>query len=325
LVQGEWLMISGFHGTLIFMERAVALESHWRWSMVVPVVNALGALLLVVAPASAWPKVIFVLSSAGLVGLFVWMWRLHPAREVAIMGVGAAAWCAGHVLLLAGLPVYAVVHCWTAFLLLTIIGERLELSRVRRLTSRSVQALTLGIVVYGLGVALTPAALDLGTRIMGVGLLGMAAWLLTSDIARRTIRSHGLPRYIAACLLLGYGWMAFGGVVALVHGASVAGAVYATLLHALLLGFVFWMIFGHAPIILPALTGLPLTYHPVFYLSLAMLHLLLAYRTYSAFISDYAAQRIGGLFNATSILVFLVLISLTVSLNLVRIPRKKAA
>ncbi|MCU0466620.1 MAG: hypothetical protein MUF38_18890, partial [Anaerolineae bacterium] len=173
VVQGGWLlvhgplMISGFLGTLICMERAVALESRWRWSMVVPGVNALGALLLVIVPASAWPKVIFVLSSAGLVGLFVWMWQLHPAREVAIMGVGAAAWCAGHVLWLAGLPVYAVVHCWTALLLLTIIGERLELSRVRRLTPRSVQALTLGIVVYGVGVALTPAALDLGTRIMG--------------------------------------------------------------------------------------------------------------------------------------------------------------
>jgi hypothetical protein len=37
----------------------------------------------------------------------------------------------------AGQPIYLTVHWWTAFLILTIVGERLELSRIRRLTRTS--------------------------------------------------------------------------------------------------------------------------------------------------------------------------------------------
>ena len=43
LIHGP-LMISGFLGTLICLERAVALASRYRWSLIVPVVNALETL-----------------------------------------------------------------------------------------------------------------------------------------------------------------------------------------------------------------------------------------------------------------------------------------
>jgi hypothetical protein len=47
---------------------------------------------------------------------------------------------------------------------------------------------------------------------------------------------------------------------------------YDTALHALLLGFVFSMVFGHAPIVLPAVSRVVLPCHRTFYLSLALRH-----------------------------------------------------
>ena len=141
----------------------------------------------------------------------------------------------------------------------------MELSRVRRLTSASERLLIAVVIIYLIGVILTVFDLSTGVRLLGIGAVLTAGWLLRYDIAGRTIRHQGLPRYIAACLLLGYVWLGFGGLLAIWHGAIYAGSDYAATLHAFLLGFVFSMIFGHAPIIIPALTGLQLKYTPVFY------------------------------------------------------------
>jgi heme/copper-type cytochrome/quinol oxidase subunit 4 len=304
LVHGP-LMICGFLGTLICLERAVALASRYRWSMVVPLVNAAGAIVLLLARDAAFAKFLLTAGSLGLVILFCLMLRLHPSRDMTIMASGAACWLVGSGLWLAGQPVYQVVHFWTAFLMLTIVGERLELSRVRRLTRTSEYLLTVTAAVYLAGVALTIWNLDLGIRLSGMGAILMAAWLLRYDIAGRTIRQTGLPRYIAACLLSGYIWLGFGGFIGIWKGALYAGPEYAALLHAYLLGFVFSMIFGHAPIILPAVTGLRLNYTPLFYGHLIVLHVTLVYRMYGNLMADFNAQRWSGLLNVIAVLLFL--------------------
>lgn len=299
------LMISGFLGTLICLERAVALASRYRWSMAVPAVNAVGTVSLLVLPDATLPRTLLMLGSLGLVLLFGVMLRLHPSRDVIIMAAGALCWLAGNRLWMAGEPIYQVVHLWTAFLILTIVGERLELSRVRRLTRTSETLLVLAAVVYLAGVSLTVFNLDAGVRVLGVGAILMAGWLLRYDVARRTIRQTSLPRYIAACLLMGYVWLGFGGLMAVWKGAIYAGPDYAMILHAFLLGFVFSMIFGHAPIILPALTGLRLNYTPLLYGHLLLLHTTLVYRMYGNLDSNFTARQQGGLLNVAAVLLFL--------------------
>ncbi|NJL56922.1 hypothetical protein HC928_18535 [bacterium] len=69
LIHGP-LMICGFLGTLICLERAVALASRYRWSMIVPAVNALGAATLLIMPDSTVAKVLLTAGSLGLVILF---------------------------------------------------------------------------------------------------------------------------------------------------------------------------------------------------------------------------------------------------------------
>jgi hypothetical protein len=218
----------------------------------------------------------------------------------------------GNSLWLGGMPIYQTVHWWTAFLILTIVGERLELSRVRRLTPTSQNLLLLTIFIYLSGIIISLFNLDTGIRLLGIGAVLMACWLLRYDIARRTIRQSGLPRYIAACLLAGYVWLGIGGMIGLWNGALHAGADYSAILHAFLLGFVFSMIFGHMPIILPALTGLHLDFSPIFYGHLILLHVSLVYREIGALVGDYPAQKWGGLLNVVSVLLFMAATAFTV-------------
>lgn len=304
LIHGP-LMISGFLGTLICLERAVALESRYRWSIIVPAINALGAVTLLWLPDENIAKSLLIVGSLGLVGLFSLMLRLHPSRDIWIMAAGALCWFIGNSLWLFGYPVYQVVHLWVAFLILTIVGERLELSRVRRLTPTSEYLLIVTVVIYVVGVLLTIVDLGIGIRLLGIGAMFMAGWLLRYDIAGRTIRQQGLPRYIAACLLSGYLWLGFGGIIALWKGAVYAGPDYAVILHAFLLGFVFSMIFGHMPIIFPALTGLKVNYNPIFYGHLMLLHSALIYRIYGGLTGNMVVRQQGGLLNAIAIVLFL--------------------
>jgi hypothetical protein len=304
LIHGP-LMICGFLGTLICLERAVALAARSPWSLMVPGVNAAGALALLLTGDTVLAKLLLITGSLGLLALYGYLLKLHPLRYMVVMTLGALCLLLGNSLWLAGQPIFQVVHLWTAFLILTIVGERLELSRVRQLTPAIEFSLLLAVTIYLAGVLITLANLSTGTRLLGAGALLMAAWLLRYDIARRTIRGSGLARYIAACLLAGYVWLAVGGMIALWKGALYAGPDYSSMLHAFLLGFVFSMIFGHAPIILPAVTGLRLNYHPIFYLHLVLLHITLIYRIYSQMALDFVAIQWGGLLNAITVLLFL--------------------
>lgn len=319
LIHGP-LMICGFLGTLICLERAVALSSRYAWSLAVPGINAAGALALLLTGDSAAAKLLLILGSLGLLVIYGSLLKLHPLRYMVVMSIGALCWLLGNTLWLAGQPIYQVVHPWTAFLILTIVGERMELSRVRRLTPAIEFSLGLAVAIYLAGISITLVNLSTGTRVLGAGALLMAAWLLRYDIARRTIRGSGLSRYIAACLLAGYVWLGVGGAIALWKGALYAGPDYSSMLHAFLLGFVFSMIFGHAPIILPAVTGLRLNYRPLFYLPLLLLHSTLIYRIYSQMVLDFEAMQWGGLLNVIAVLLFLAISVVTLLHSNMKLP-----
>ena len=69
------------------------------------------------------------------------------------------------------------------------------------------------------------------------------------------MRRTGLTRFIALNLLIGYVWLVVSGLLVLIFGQQAAGPIYDAQLHTLFLGFVFGMIFGHAPVIFPAVLG----------------------------------------------------------------------
>ncbi|BFO21059.1 hypothetical protein SHKM778_74470 [Streptomyces sp. KM77-8] len=63
-----------------------------------------------------------------------------------------------------------------------------------------------------------------GTLLLGAALLALVAWLVVHDVARRLLRSTGLPRFSAACLLAGYAWLGLAGALWLIGGPVAEGA-----------------------------------------------------------------------------------------------------
>jgi len=298
------LMISGFLGTVIGLERAVAMGRTWAYAG--PLLSGVGALTLIGGlPGGAGP-LSMAAASLVLVVVFVTIVLRQPTLFAAIMGLGALAWLTGNLLWIEGWPIYRIVPWWAGFLILTIAGERLELARLGSLsgTSRSMIALIVGLLLCGL--VLTTVSFDVGMRLAGAGMIMLALWLMRHDIARRTVRQSGLTRFIAVCLLSGHVWLGVGGVLAVLFGGVAAGPRYDAVLHALFLGFVFSMIFGHAPIIFPAVTGIPIVFRPGFYLHLVLLHLTVFLRMAGDLAGWMAGRQWGGLLNAVAVLLFLI-------------------
>lgn len=148
LVEHGPLMVSGFLGTLISLERAVALsrfQGGRRVYFLVPLLASLGAVALFLPLPVFIPNLLFTLAAFGFVLIFAVIYRLQPATHHAVMSLGALLWLAGNGLLLVGLPVFRMVPWWAGFLVLTIAGERLELARILNL-AQAVRTIFNGIV-----------------------------------------------------------------------------------------------------------------------------------------------------------------------------------
>lgn len=105
------LMISGFLGTVISLERAVALSALFkaRWVYAAPVFAGLGGLALLVGLPGLASRGLGVLASLVLVLIFVIICRLQLDWPQVTMGVGTLLWFAGNLLWLLGRPIFQVV------------------------------------------------------------------------------------------------------------------------------------------------------------------------------------------------------------------------
>jgi hypothetical protein len=297
------VMVCGFLGTLISLERAVGIGR--RWAYAAPTLAAAGALALDLGRAGPAGAVLITAASAVVVAIFVVVCRREPALFALTMAAGAVAWLVGNAMWLAGASIYRVVFWWVAFLVLTIAGERLELNRVLRPTPIVRVLFVAAMAVLVCGVVAERWFPQAGVRTLGTGLVATAAWLARNDVARRTVRQRGLTRFMAVALLGGYAWLAAGGVLAIVFGAATPGVFYDATLHAVLLGFVMSMVFAHAPVIFPAIVGAAVPFRPAFYAHVALLHASLALRLIGDLVEDLARWRVwGGLLNAASLLLF---------------------
>lgn len=302
------LMVGGFLGTVIGLERAVALRKSWAY--IAPALSALGVIALLVAlglPSPFWAlgPALLTLSSLALVAIYVSVLRAQPTLFIGTMALGAAVWACGNLLWLFYLPIYQTSLWWAGFLVLTIAGERLELTRMLPHSPLSSPLFAAASTIFVGGLAISVPLLDTGTRLLGFGLVVIALWLARYDIARRTVRQTGLTRYIAASLLAGYIWMFVAGLLAISFGAVTAGPRYDALLHSIFLGFVMSMIFAHAPIILPAVTGLAVPYRPSFYAQLVLLHSALLLRVASDLLGWSDGRQWGGLLSVFALLLFM--------------------
>lgn len=289
------LMVGGFLGGLICLERMVTML-HRAWLFF-----PLAAGLSLVAFLPGAPTVALILqttASVGLVAFYFVQMRKHHERYWLILLLGSVFWLSGNVRLLQTGFIPGMVNWWIGFILFTVLGERLELSRFVPVPPRArtvlwgligLLALTFFLPFHGLG----PIA-------YGSVLVLVTLWFVRYDIARRSVKKGGQFRYIATSMIMAYGWLGIHALIALFAGAHPLH--YDLYLHTFFLGFAFSMIWAHAPIILPAVlkfTASP--YHRSLWIVWFLFQLTLAARVVATFMQSPDLRLMSGVANGVSI------------------------
>jgi hypothetical protein len=303
------LMTLGFLGTVISLERAVALRQVWAYAA--PIAAGLGGVALLTGLPAVVGWSLLCLASVVFIVVYAVVLRIQPLLHLKVMAGGALCWYVATVLSLGGWSIPRLVPWLAGFLVLTIIGERLELARVALLSENSVRSFAAGATALAAGLVLTTVTgrtAEVGVRLAGVGLLALALWGAKYDVARRTVKNAGVTRFMAVCLLAGYVWLLIAGLTWLIAGdPGRSVATYDVALHALFLGFVMSMIFGHAPVIVPAVLRVRLPFTPWFYLHVLLLHASLAVRlAVGDGLGNTLAWQIAGAGTELAIVMFLV-------------------
>jgi len=298
------LMVCGFLGTVVALERAVGLGKWWTYAA--PMLTGAGAVMFLAGGLGRIPLYLILAGSVVFWTVTLQVVRLQRALFTTLMSAGAFSWVAGNILWAADWPFPRVAPWWIAFLALTIIGERLDLSRFQRQSRWSRPTLAIALSAFGVGLVLTSIHQVAGECIMGLGILACGAWLFRFDIARRSLKQHGLPLFMGLWLLVGFGWLCAAGLLMIWASPLSSGWLYDAALHSFFVGFVVSMIFAHAPIIFPAVLVLQPRFNPRFHLHAVVLQAGLLLRVMGDLTHWLPGKRVGAIISAVALLMFLV-------------------
>jgi hypothetical protein len=300
-------MICGMFGTLIALERAVALDRAWAY--LAPVALGLGGLATLAGFPAHVPAGLFVLGGLAFLVASAVIFYLQRAVFTLVLCVGALGLAVGNTLLASDGPISGCVGFWLIFLICTIAAERLELSRLLQPPPwvLVIFVLIVTLVVLGAGIGLFDQP---GRLLGGAGLLAMTGWLARHDIAMRTVSMRGQPRFMATAMLAGYAWLAITGLFLLVTTGTAFD--YDLVLHAVFIGFVVSMVFGHALIIFPSITGLRLPYSRWLYAALVLLHASVTARVAGDIIEWTSLRMASGVLTTAALVGFVAIVATTV-------------
>jgi hypothetical protein len=296
------LLVLGFVGTLVALERAVALRR--RTGYLAPGLLGAAAILLVSPAPMPLARAVLLAGAVALTAVYVPLWRRQRDDAVLVQALGAVLSVGAATLWLGGVPVPALLPWLVGFIVLTIVGERLELARIA-MGPQGGRTLVAGSAALTVAVVASLLWPRVGTPAVGLVLVGLVGWLAVHDVARRTVRARGLTRFMAASMLAAYFWLAVAGTVWLVGGQTTEGGAYDAVVHAVFLGFTLSMIMAHAPVILPAVLRRPMAYHPALLVPAALLHVSLVLRLWVGdALGVNAAWQVGGALNIAALLGF---------------------
>ena len=295
-VHGPLFVLAVF-GTVISLERAVAV-AHW-WSLAAPGAVAVGAVAMLAG--LDWAPWAALVGALALVAVNIAIVVRQPAPFTWLMLLGSAVLVYGNAHWALGVPVFEVVHAWMAFFVLTIVAERLEMSRLTPTPRSAARALVVVAVAFAVVSCGAITIVDVAHRLLGGILVLIALWQLRFDLARRTVRQRGLPRFTAIGVLAAALWLLVVGVLMIALPMPPAGPIYDAELHGVFLGYVLSMVFAHAPIILPSVARVRLPYHPVLLVSLVVMHASVLVRVLGDLLGSGALREAGAVGNALSL------------------------
>ncbi len=293
------IMVGGFLTTLIALEKAVPLKR--GIVLVIPLVSALS--LMMIIPGYYQQGLFFLL--AGSVGLFLihgYYLYLYPRDfSATLMMMGAMCLVVGNTMLLQQQFYPAAFPWWMGFLLLTITGERLELSKFLPVSKNNKYLLVGFLFLFVVGIIIPFHGV--GKYFSGMALLGVAVWMMRHDVMRIGIRKEGLTRFSSIALVLANGWLILEGLLLMTLPET--NLSYDMLVHVFFVGYAFAMIFAHGPIILPGVLGIGLKpYHPILYFWLFLVQGSLLLRVGADAFANLEGRRISGILTVVGILLF---------------------
>lgn len=301
------LMVPAFFGTVIGLERAVAIGQ--RWSYTAPLLTGMGGGALFIGASPATGLALIVAGNMVFMLASIRILTIQPAIHNLILLAGAISLLVGDWLLLSSSIIDESLYWWMSFLLLTIAGERMELSRlVLRNRYKRLMLAVLAMVPVAGAITTTFLADQTGLLIFCIGMGAIAIWLLLFDIARRTILQSGLTRFTAVCMIAGYVWLLASAILLIGLHSGWDYVSRDAALHSFFLGFVFSMVIGHALIIFPAVTGLRIPYSPVIYLPFVVLQLSLLSRVAASMTGQSEMLINAALFNAVALALFIIVL-----------------
>ncbi|MDN5205040.1 hypothetical protein QQ008_26865 [Fulvivirgaceae bacterium BMA10] len=299
------LMVGGFLGTVISLERVVTLQKHWF--KIVPFLSGISTITLLFGFQQV-AYLLLILGSTGLIMVYLFIYHTYKEPYFIIMLIGAVCWFIGNILLSLHHFYPQVFPWWMGFLLLTIVAERLELTKFLPVKKSHKQWLTIFITTFCIAL-LIPYHLY-GKELAAMAVIAMACWLIRFDIARMNIGKKGLFKFTGILLFLGYLWLALAGVL-MAFGEGL-GLSYDALLHVFFIGFVFSMIFAHGPIILPGVAGFAIKpFSNVLYIPALLLHTSLISRIIGDLTVHLTLRKWGGMLGAVAIVLYFLLLIMT--------------
>ncbi len=292
------LMVGGFLGILAGITLAVATGRWWAWSA--PALAAAGAGWAAFRPEV--PPTAWILTAASGVAFLAAVEQLRRHRDLArgVTALGVFWWLAGNLEWAALGLLLVAVPCWMTFAVLVLVGQRLE-SDGEESRSRRETVLIAGIVILFAGLVGAYPFHELGVRVFGFGCLMIAFWGLHRDVEFPA--SAGQERFAAVCAASAYLWLATAGMILALRGGTLGGLIWDAALHALFLGFVFSMLFGHVAETGTVL-GLRVPFSLAFYGPLVLLHLSLVLRVAGDFAGSPLGRSTGAILNMVAIAAF---------------------
>lgn len=291
------LMVGGFLGTLISIERAMVLKKK-IW-LAVPFLTGFSSLFFLLG----MNQIGLYLLLAGSLGLGIIMHLQsvkYPHFHTYLLYAGAMFWFIGNIMTWRSGLIAAGTTWWMGFLLFTIVGERLELSQYLPVPPWAKNALVLHLLLVFIG--LLVSFHTWGNELLGIGILLIAVWLWVFDTAKVHAKKTDRFRYLGIGLRTGYLWLATQGIILVVLENH--PLFYDLILHSFFLGFTFSIIWAHAPLVFSTIFRIRKTpYHPILWVTWTLFQISLAGRILFSILEVYELRKIFGIANGYLILI----------------------
>ena len=308
VVERDWfaqyhpiIFVTGFFGTLISLERAIGLGKIF---FIVPASIIFGVALYIFFGKPhmlVLSSLLFSIPSIFIVRMNRYLF--YFLFSSLLFFLGNSAFVLGGVKSASLLLVESLV--------LFILAERIELSRIAKLRRSDIALFIFAFFLMLFSSALlflvevnyTERSLvgEFPLQLAGVSNIVLGVWFLMRDIARRVRKiSAGITRFSATAVLLAHMSLLLSGVLLLFGKWKVWGGA----LHLISLGFVFSMVFGHAPLVFPQIAKTKPIFSHFFYAPLVLLHISVLMRVLSEIILLRELKFISLYLNSASILIF---------------------